>query len=243
MAASAPSSSLLNSNLYITMSGEDEEYFIPLEDQRVFGAGIKRKRVQFVPSTTQDEGINSTENNLPPESKLADRYLSIVMSKSMQTQERADSVNSNTVEGTGLEETQEIPICKVCSLPLSTQDQSHESSIAHQACMPHSHPPSHLDRERKGLKYLSSYGWDPDSRLGLGAEGRGIRIPIKPKEKNDNAGVGVKVSKISAAPKKKVVKLNAKQSRLKALEDQKRSTKLRQKFYMNDDVARYLGEP
>ena len=225
------------------MSREDEEYFIPLQDQRVFGAGIKRKRVQFVLSTTKDEGINEAQNTIPTDSKLADRYLSIVMPQASQAQQQADSINLDSSNSTQAEDEQDVPICQVCSLPLSIEERPHESSIAHQACMPHSHPPSHLDRARKGLKYLSSYGWDPDSRLGLGAEGRGIRIPIKPKEKNDNAGIGIKASKLPPAPKKKVIKLNAKQSRSKALEDQKKTAKLRGKFYMNDDVAQYLGQP
>ena len=223
------------------MSGAEEEYFVPLQDQRVFGAGIKRKRVQFVPSSTKNEGINTTQGAPSADGALVNRYLSIVMPKVQTTLEEEEASHTSGLEDTYDESGEEAPVCEVCSLPLSIRERSHESSIAHQACMPHSHPPSHLDRKRKGLKYLSSYGWDPDSRLGLGAEGHGIRVPIKPKEKNDNAGVGIKVSKSVSAPKK-MAKFSAKQARLKAVEDEKKTRKLREKFYMNDDVARHLGE-
>ena len=35
------------------MADSDEDYYeVPLRDQRYFGAGIKRRRVNFVPATT-----------------------------------------------------------------------------------------------------------------------------------------------------------------------------------------------
>ena len=93
--------------------------------------------------------------------------------------------------------------CDVCNLPISdpqsqsqqeptsTSTRPHEASLAHQVCLKHSHPPSHLDRTRAGMRYLSTYGWNPDSRLGLGAPGReGIREPLKGRIKHDTAGLG-----------------------------------------------------
>lgn len=118
----------------------------------------------------------------------------------------------------------------------------HETSLVHQVCLAHSHPPSHLDRNRAGVKYLSSYGWDPDSRLGLGAKGEGVRVPIKAKVKNDTVGLGVEraISKGQVVAKK-VERLDAKGLRRKELEGKKREKRLQQMFYGADDVEKYLG--
>lgn len=46
------------------------------------------------------------------------------------------------------------------------------------------------------MRYLSSYGWDPDSRLGLGATGReGIREPVRTRPKNDTVGLGMNLDR------------------------------------------------
>ena len=37
----------------------DDEYEIALRDQRIFGAGIKRKRIQFVASTAETTSTQS----------------------------------------------------------------------------------------------------------------------------------------------------------------------------------------
>ena len=63
---------------------DDEEYTIPLKDKRVFGAGIKRKRVHFVPATHDgDEAVpTSTANRralLGTRESAAERYLRIVL--------------------------------------------------------------------------------------------------------------------------------------------------------------------
>lgn len=58
---------------------DDDEYEIPLRDQRYFGAGIKRKRIQFVSSTSQEAA--STSLPTTPSTSAADRYLSIVLKK------------------------------------------------------------------------------------------------------------------------------------------------------------------
>lgn len=201
---------------------EQESYFLPAEDQRVFGAGITRKRVPFVPASTD-------ESNVPtkPRTAVGDRYLSIVL----KTQEQ----KSQEDEPTG--------ICGVCGQPVK---ESHESSISHQLCLEHSHPPSHLPREHVGLKILGSHGWDPDCRLGLGATGEGIRVPIKSKIKNNTAGLGVETKQPNAGgifevkASEGVKRLNAKEARLQEEVGRKRAQQLQQNFY-GEDLSKYLG--
>jgi hypothetical protein len=231
------------------MAEEDDEYFLPLEDQRVFGAGIKRKRIAFVPSSTL-ESVASTPTKASATTSY-DRYLSIIEKK---RDEDAQSTEAQSPTATPISEAPQN-LCPICHLPLSASDtgidtatgptlskSSHESSIAHQVCLSHSHPPSHLDREHVGLKYLSSYGWDPDSRQGLGIRGEGIRAPIKGKIKNDTTGLGVDAKsgvKTQKQPQP-VVRLNAKQVRLQEAEGKKREAKLRDAFY-GKDLEQYLG--
>ena len=231
------------------MAEEDDEYFLPLEDQRVFGAGIKRKRIAFVPSSTL-ESVASTPTKAAATTSH-DRYLSIIEKKHVGDAQNTEAQSSTA---TPIAEAPQN-FCPICHLPLSASDtgidtatkptlskSSHESSIAHQVCLSHSHPPSHLNREHVGLKYLSSYGWDPDSRQGLGVRGEGIRAPIKGKIKNDTAGLGVDAKsgvKTQKQPQP-VVRLNAKQVRLQEAEGKKREAKLRDAFY-GKDLEQYLG--
>ena len=231
------------------MAEEDDEYFIPLEDQRVFGAGIKRKRIAFVPSSTLECVASAPTDAAATTSH--DRYLSIIQKK--PGLEKQDTISESVAESA--ESTQ--PVCPICHLPLSTSELDtdndtatsstiakslHESSIAHQVCLTHSHPPSHLDRERIGLKYLSSYGWDPDSRQGLGAKGEGIRAPIKGKIKNNTSGLGADAKGGERIQKQKpqVVRLNAKQVRQEEAAAKKREARLRDAFY-GKDLEQYLG--
>lgn len=268
------------------MSYEDEDYFLPLEDQRVFGAGIRRKRVQFVPSgetlsTTGDisSAVQEARQASEPAASIADRYLSIVLSKEARTTPESDTAQTKSSKDSeeslrssappSFPASQELSLerphptseiikrCEICNLPLvptvsGTESPSdgkkilpHEASLAHQVCLSHSHPPSHLDRTRQGLRYLESYGWDPDSRLGLGAPGReGIREPIKTRVKNNTVGLGVKIdsAKAKAAAKEtKVQKLNAKEVRKMESEGKKRREKLQEMFYRSEDIEKYLG--
>ncbi|CAI7669194.1 unnamed protein product [Penicillium pancosmium] len=239
--------------------GEDgEDYFLPLEDQSIFATR---------PSST------------PSGPSIADAYLSIVLKKQATANTTPSSPNPPTEQNQepSPRETHSAPPsshapspqpppqttdhCEICNLPLSTDpsketsesdsiDRPHEASLAHQVCLTHSHPPSHLDRTRVGLKYLSTYGWDPDSRRGLGAPGReGIREPLKGRVKNDTAGLGAgldadgdRIKDPPPPPPKKVQKLNAKQMRKNQMEERKRGEKLRNLFFMSDDVLKYLGE-
>ncbi|MCJ1328659.1 hypothetical protein MMC10_005336 [Thelotrema lepadinum] len=59
---------------------DDEEYTIPLQDKRVFGAGIKRKRVKFVPATRDEDAGETSLITAPGRDKsAAERYLGIVL--------------------------------------------------------------------------------------------------------------------------------------------------------------------
>lgn len=235
---------------------QEDEFLIPLKDQRVFGAGIKRKLVAFVPATASSP--------IPPTSastNIGDLYLSIVFpskqsisldGKGKEIPNGSETTSSNLALGIETQQTSsKCSTCQVCNLPIVEDTEStgiiskpHQALIAHQVCLPHSSPPSHLDRKRPGLKYLSSYGWDPDSRLGLGAAGEGIRAPIKVKIKNDTVGLGVEKLEGSNLAKHRPVevqKLDAKQVRNKELEGRKTRVKLQKMIYGNDDVEKYLG--
>ncbi|KAJ5629868.1 hypothetical protein N7528_003525 [Penicillium herquei] len=279
---------------------EDEDYFLPLEDQRMFGAGIRRKRVPFVRS-----GELNTTSTSKSGTSVSNAYLSIVLkqNKSNTSPSTPTAIPSNenpvppprthsappgetispllspaptpqpqnTLESQNKDQAQVQDLigaefCEVCNLPLSTdptsdrdeitKDQAsepkprpHEASLAHQLCLKHSHPPSHLDRTRTGMRYLQTYGWDPDSRLGLGASGReGIREPLKGRIKNDTAGLGAGLDKdgdpirVPKVEPKKVVKLNAKEVRRREMEAKRKGEKMRNLFFQSDEVLKYLGE-
>jgi hypothetical protein len=228
---------------------DEEDYTIPLQDQRVFGAGIKRKRVKFVPSTGSDS--LSQRPTPPPSTSMGDLYLSMVMKKKSEDASKASATQSPTTDAS---EASTPSVCEVCRLPLSDQtrlqedgistSRPHEASIAHQVYLKHSHPPSHIDRSRKGLSYLSSYGWDPDARQGLGASGQGIQFPIKPKSKNDKLGLGLVVPKAELEKfkrEKRVEKLDAGKVRKLDEKDRRKRERLQEMFYRNDDVERYLN--
>jgi len=225
---------------------EDEDYFIPLQDQRVFGAGIKRKRIAFVPAATSTEPSFVVQKDTKP-TNAGDRYLSIVLNK----QKAPADTGERAVSAPPVLDREEL--CAVCKQPLPADarrsvGEAHESSIAHQVCLQHVHPPSHLDRQHVGVKYLAEYGWDPDSRKGLGARQEGIVVPIKAKAKKDTVGLGHGVQeeeslkKRRVAPKREgpIVKLNAKEVRKREDEARKRADRLRHSLY-GPDLEKYLG--
>jgi hypothetical protein len=241
---------------------DDDEYEIPLRDQRYFGAGLKRKRVRFVASTEQADQIGSTSLPATPgASSAADRYLSIVLDQS-NTAERASSapahehasivpaqtkepepLESDTISGETKRHGATADLyCDLCrrSIAANVSRAAHEGSIAHQISLQHSYPPSHVDRARKGLAVLQDHGWDPDSRLGLGAKGEGILQPIKAVDNPNKAGVGARLA--PARVKEKPVKLDAGKVRRLAEEGKKKAERLRNSFYMSDDVQKYLGD-
>ncbi|PQE16305.1 G-patch domain-containing protein [Rutstroemia sp. NJR-2017a WRK4] len=209
---------------------EDEDtYEIPLQDQRVFGAGIKRKRVQFVPSTsTSSSTLESISNPASTSSakSISDLYLRLVLPQDLP----------DTQDGA-----QDAQVCEVCKLPINSDSDAATSSSTSKV-RPHEASLAHQDRNRKGLAYLSSYGWDPDARQGLGANGQGIQFPVKTKPKDDKLGIGVVLPKEGERRKKeKPEKLDAGKVRKLYEKDKKRAEKLREMFYRNDDVERYLG--
>jgi hypothetical protein len=229
----------------------DDEYEIPLQDQRVFGAGLKRKRVHFVPSTAQQ---SATAPPSPAASSVSvgDRYLRLVLSKS-SVSDRSNSAPPST-SPSGLEhvpdKTSSLAKCEICSLPLPADFKSshpHEASLAHQVCLQHSHPPSHIDRSRIGLRYLQSQGWDPDSRKGLGAQGQGIQFPIKAKPKDDKMGLGLvfpaqKNGRGSVVLKKETrQRLDAGKVRKLEEKDRRKRERLQEMFYRSEHLDRYLG--
>ncbi|GKZ21246.1 hypothetical protein AbraIFM66951_011638 [Aspergillus brasiliensis] len=259
---------------------DDDEYFLPLEDQRVFGAGIRRKRVPFVRSSEQQHlsttddftRVSSEPPAAPAGQSIANKYLSIVLPKPasspatpIQSQSTPDSEPTSDSHPHSDKDAAEI--CPVCNLPYTTPTPStslegeegeqkrhiHEATLPHQLSLPHSHPPSHLDRTRPGLRYLAAYGWDPDSRVGLGPQGReGIREPVKGKVKEDTVGLGAVVPNVKDKDKgggrgvqkntkqkeKKI--LNAKEVRRGQLEERKKGERLRELFFQDEDVLRYL---
>lgn len=222
----------------------DDEYYVPLVDQRVFGAGIKRKRVAFVPARNDEPSLPGAAG-----SNARSRYLSIVM----KTAGTDDSVEDKPKSEQPARQ-EPLTICEICSQKVAEGSgvlNTHETSIAHQMCLQHSHPPSHLDRSHVGLKYLQEYGWDPDARRGLGARQEGIRIPVKAVPKNDSAGLGLlhndeeemdgaKQKKKTQPEEKHVVKLNAKEVRRVEEEKSRRAEKLRRSVY-GEDLSLYLG--
>ncbi|KAJ5457674.1 hypothetical protein N7475_009062 [Penicillium sp. IBT 31633x] len=259
------------------MASDDEDYFLPPEQQRPFSSGVRRKRVQFVRSSDLDTTTVATPSSSSATS-IAEKYLSIVMkqpvpstspstptkptlSPPMRTQSAPPTAEATSNLVSAPAPSLAPDNCEICKLPLppsapvdptlpiDQKPRPHEASLAHQLCLQHSHPPSHLDRTRAGLRYLSTYGWDPDSRLGLGAAGReGIREPIKPRVKHDTAGLGTGLDRDGdplpprPPPPAKVQKLNAKQMRKRVADEKRRAERTRKTFYQNDEVLKYLGE-
>lgn len=217
---------------------DDDDSNIPLHHMRPFGAGLKRKRIEFVRAQSPEPATGQRPS--PASVAIADVYLDLVLPKHTDRAQREEPL---------------LDRCEVCFLPREIPrdsksgraiDAAHEASLVHQVCLPHSRPPSSLDRTRKGFVYLESHGWDPDAGLGLGPDGTGIQFPLKAREKLDTLGLGFQVQKsetsISSLPrKKKLPLLDAKACLKLEREDRRKTERLRQRFYGNDDVERYLG--
>lgn len=241
---------------YETEPYEPDEYDhddVPLQHKKPFGAGLKRKRaVAFVRAS--DPELNTTSLTTPPtqtasKNSIADLYLNLVMKEG---EDRASepapprpSADEPYRRSTSQPSAAPRQICPVCNVPLDegSDFQKHEASIPHQVALSHSHPPSAIDRSRMGLSYLSSFGWDPDARRGLGAEGQGIRDPIKVQPKDDTLGLGVVIPQefIDKAKEPKPKKLSIKDLRKREAEEKRKSERLKDLFYRNDDVLRHLG--
>lgn len=247
---------------------DDEEYTIPLQDKRVFGAGIKRKRVPFVAaSDTAASTTNTSAQSSGP--SASDFYLNLVLPKdespsaarlSSAPPQTTNEPLNNISDGASrtANDSQAQLVCETCHLPIGTSSSTtaHQALLAHQLSLPHSHPPSSLSRSHPGLRILRSQGWDPDSRLGLGATGGGIRFPIKAKKKGDKMGVGAsipvpekgdaEVSRAGLEAKVKKAKEDMRGKKGKGWlkkqteEDRRRGDKLKDLFYGSEDMDKYL---
>ncbi|KAK3294883.1 uncharacterized protein B0H64DRAFT_197266 [Chaetomium fimeti] len=220
-------------------NGDDDDYDeIPLQHQRPFGAGLHRKPIAFV-SASGGGKLRSVDDTAAgkPQQNVADVYLSMVLSEDVTRPKSAPPTSSSVSEGESLQD----GTCTVCKLPLKTDRGTHAQSFAHQVCLPHSQPPSALDRSRMGLAYLSTYGWDPDASKGLGSEQQGIKFPVKAKVKDDKLGIGIQVPKGLPPPKKKEQLLDAKKVRKMALEEKKKASKIRQELFGDGKLEKYLG--
>lgn len=225
-------------------SEDDDHEDIPLHRQRAFGAGIKRKRIEFVRQSEPSGNVTATLS--APKSSVGDLYLSIVglskkpklndeVIKGSTSQAAASAATAPALSGA------HPTICPTCNFPTTgqTPDQ-HAASLAHQFSLPHSHPPSAIDRASIGYKYMNAYGYDADARRGLGASGSGRLHPVRAvdREAKDKLGIGaVKEEKV----KVKRETLDAGKVRKMDAEKRNREKKMRDLVYGNDEVNKYLG--
>jgi hypothetical protein len=209
--------------------------------QLPFASGLSKKPIAFVPAS--DGNLVTSRTSVKPSQNIGDLYLSMVLPKHVPSTE--------PTEDQGTPET-----CPVCKLSLNAKpeapsggleerkrhpDTVHQTSLAHQLCLAHSHPPSALDRTRMGLTYLESHGWDPDSRAGLGSAQQGISFPIKAKPKQDTHGIGLVVPKETPKKSEKPQQLDAGRVRKMAQVDKKKAERIQRQLYSNTDLEKYLG--
>ena len=220
-------------------------YVDEVQKTPIFGSRISKEPVRFVSASNASE----VEPKLPPRS-LGEKYLAIVLKG------RQDSkVTSATACEGKISDVKDTPtdndvvrLCDLCRMPRNdsgSQDQgnldkAHDISLAHQVCIHHSYPPSHLDRKSSGLKYLASYGWDVDSRKGLGASGNGRLAPLKPVPKDNTVGLGMAIPKGAKCVPKPVL-LDAGKIRKRQIVDKQKRARLQEMFYETEDVEKYLA--
>ncbi|KAK4999822.1 hypothetical protein LTR66_001206 [Elasticomyces elasticus] len=231
------------------MADRDEEHYTTsLLDQRVLGAGLRRKRVQFVPSTG---GTSSTEHPTKSNGPIAEFYLSVVFGKKTpQPSTLASFTEVDVTAKSGPVDAEKPTICDLCKTPIIPGATSvpHEKLPSHLICLPPRRSPLDLDRKRKGLLILQAQGFDPDEPLGLGAARDGILFPIKAKGKQDTLGLGatpdtvnLKAMKVKVEEKKVVKKLDAGKMRKLHEEERKKAKKLAEIFYGDGDMNEYFG--
>lgn len=238
-------------------SDHEEHDDIPLHHKRAFGAGLKRKKVEFVRAQDPDDYISTLPSTRPTNSVVGDLYASIVLGSSSSNSSVPDRTKaiSTDAENGRAESTSDHPsaqqpvaTCPVCSLAITTTVEAHEASLAHQVSLEHSHPPSALDRSRMGLRALASQGWDPDARVGLGrAGGEGARYPIRVTPKEDVLGVGATLPertdedrKAEAAAKEARRQLTTKERKARAKEERDRAARFQAEIYGRQDLDRLL---
>ncbi|OAA48476.1 D111/G-patch [Metarhizium rileyi] len=218
---------------------EDDE--TPLHHKKPFGSGLKRRKIEFVRATNSDDGV--TANPKPQASSaIGDLYASIVLTDGKVKPASAPATTTTSPQQKYSNQA-EPETCPVCALPIATSSKEHEASLAHQVGLPHSHPPSALDRSRMGLRALESQGWDPDARRGLGREGEGVRYPIKTKAKDDNLGIGAAELLERQKPEPKELpprKLTGKEMKQATAMEKQRAQRLQAEIYGRIDVESYL---
>jgi hypothetical protein len=208
----------------------DEEFDIPLHRKRPFGAGIKRKKVEFVPARDPDAGLSTATTSTA--TLVGDLYATIVL--------KSDPENRETKKSE--EEAKEAAqICPDCGLDVSSTTQPHEAALVHQVSLQHTMPPSALDRSRMGVRTLTSQGWDMDAHEGLGREREGIRHPIKVKEKSDKLGIGATTLRTQDKKKEKPPRpINKKELKRHRAKEQQRNERLQREILGGVDVEKYL---
>ncbi|KAF2401139.1 hypothetical protein EJ06DRAFT_379422 [Trichodelitschia bisporula] len=209
------------------MDEEEDTYTIPYAEPSYLGDGVQRKRIKFVPASSEATASPASEPNAAHSASISEWYLSKVLKKPPQETETSE----------------QLAVCKQCGTPIHNDDvDEHERSIVHQASFEHIYPPSAIDRTRKGFSYLQAKGWDPDTRTGLGAQGEGRREPIKVKEKKDKAGIGITSHSTTSteAPKKVVKSLSTKQVRAQQEEERRKQKLLQTLFYSKESDERIM---
>lgn len=238
-------------------SDQDEPDDIPLHHKRAFGSGLKRTKVEFVRAQDPDDYISTLPSTKPTSSVVGDLYASIVLGNDPMSQGNSgegDGKDSKALSDSTTEATRDVKqpatepeLCPICSLPITTTPEIHEASLAHQVSLEHSHPPSALDRSRMGLRALTSQGWDPDARRGLGRAGEGTRYPIKVLPKEDTLGIGATVPEKTAAQKQAEAEakeakrqLTAKERKARAAKERDRAARFQAEIYGRQDLDKYL---
>lgn len=204
---------------------EDYDSSVPLQHQRAFGAGLFKKPVSFVPAAEQAT-VQAANSKRESTAGTAEWYLSMVL----PNEDISSLTSSPKKTAPGME------MCAVCNTEYDPANRvAHEGLLIHQARLPHSHPPSAIDRSRKGLSILENHGWDADSRKGLGASQQGTPFPIKPKAKDDTRGVGMPPAR--ADPRAKITKRTPKQQ---ATDEKIKTARIRNELWGNDKIEKYL---
>jgi hypothetical protein len=203
---------------------QDDEIQLP-PARNHFDFALRKNAVKFLPASIPQAETPQQKN---PGSILTDFYLSRGLISSDKPCEDSDVPDAILCE-----------YCKILVDPLKLAE--HQSSFQHELNRPHIYPPSAIDRTRKGVAFLQSKGWDPDSRKGLGASGEGILYPIKTKENTAKQGLGaperpVTLEKQPKADSKVEKKLNPRQKRRQEEQEKKRRDRqLHDLFYGKDN--------
>ena len=234
---------------------------VPLHRKQPFGAGLKRQKVEFVRAQDADVSSATASAAVAREKAAAaaigDLYASVVLQTKTKGQaEDSDSDGPASAPELSPKDDGALrpTVCDICSLPITSSISEHNASLAHQVSIQHSHPPSHLDRSRMGLRTLASQGWDPDARTGLGREGLGMRFPIKVASKDDTLGIGAVIPPVEGKgekagkqgeegkekEKEKKKSLSAKEMKALRKQEKERAERLQNEIYGRVDVERYL---